>query len=360
MHTGVISFCDRISYNIKSSDTKDEILHHLANQFQVHILQRHWHRLDEAGIAQLSRSPHFACLRSNGNPYFMYFTKYEDVPIIYFIDKKIQPGYQKPRIILGRGKFDDCIFSNTLMEGEMVKDKYGGWLFLINDMIAYQNEYLWKQTLPQRMEYAYRLLADHYSADAMMDVCKIQVKAYAHATQEGLASLMSLADTLPYTSRGIYLWPFSMKFKPKLYNFDDTLIKAVTRKVKDNPEFREAPTPTITPVPAMPPTAPTPVSRSRSPSPKITTPSPSLIDGTCVMWLRKTEHPDVYDVYSTDHGMAQNTKVGLAHVPTLQVSKWLRNEFKSCTVAMYIPFHCKRHEEFDKWIPTSKVVTNDG
>lgn len=359
MHTGVISFCDRIAYNIKSSDTKDDILMYLAQQFQVHILQRHWYRLDTAGLEQIRRSPHFACLRSNGNPYFMYFTKYEDVPIIYFIDKKIQPGYQKPRIILGRGKFDECLFSNTLLEGEMVKDKYGGWLFLINDVIAYQNENLWKQTLPQRLEYAYRLLSEHYTPDARMDVCKMQVKAYAHATQEGLKSLMELSDTLPYTSRGIYLWPFSLKFKPKLHNFDDTLIKAVTRKVKDNPEFRETY--------SQPPT--TTNRTSRSPSPTILAPprapSPSSIPPCIVpsstskdptmLWLRKTEYPDVYDVYTTDHGMAQNTKVGVAHVPTLQVSKWLRNEFKSATVAMYIPFLCKRHEDFEKWIPVSKV-----
>jgi hypothetical protein len=349
MHTGVISFCDRIAYNIKSSDTKDEILLHLAQQFQVHILQRHWHRLDEAGIAQLSRSPHFACLRSNGNPYLMYFTKYEDVPIIYFIDKKIQPGYQKPRIILGRGKFDECLFTNTLLEGEMVKDKYGGWLFLINDVIAYQNEFLCKLTLPQRLEYAYRLLADHYTRDTTMDVFRMQVKAYTHATQEGLNSLVEFADTLPYTSRGIYLWPFSTKFKPKLYNFDDSLIKAVTRKVKDNPEFREVLFTSPTPMPPSPKSDPPPSAVSPMPSNKTS-------DDSVIMWLRKTEFPDVYDVYTSDHGMAQNTKAGVAHVPTLQVSKWLRNEFKTTTVAMYIPFVCKRHEEFDKWIPVSKHV----
>lgn len=360
MHTGVISFCDRIAYNIKSSDTKDEILHYLAQQFQVHILQRHWYRLDEAGINQLARSPHFACLRSNGNPYFMYFTKYEDTPIIYFIDKKIQPGYQKPRIILGRGKFDECLFSNTLMEGEMVKDKYGGWLFLINDVIAYENEHLWKLTLPQRIEYAYRLLSDHYTPDHTMDVCKIQVKTYSHATQDGISALLEFANTLPYTSRGIYLWPFSSKFKPKLYNFDDTLIKEVKRKVKDNPEFREAaevpsrsPSPTI---PSVTPTSHQSQLQTMTSSPIITPPPQTLSSSeTYVMWLRKTEYPDVYDVYTTDHGMAQNTKVGIAHVPTLQISKWLRNEFKTTTVAVYVPFRCKRHDDFDKWIPIERA-----
>ena len=239
MHTGVISFCDRIAFNIKSSDTKDEILDEIGRCFQIQILSRHWHRLDKEGMQHIYRSPHLACLRSNGNPYFIYFTKYEDVPIIYYIDKKIQPGYQKPRVILGRGRWDDSIFSNTMVEGEMVKDKYNKWVFLINDVIAWKGENLAKKTLPQRLEYAFDLLANHYTPDKTMDVCKFHVKRYAHATQQGVDALMELSKTLPYTSRGIYFWPFFQKFKPKLYNFDESLIKSVVRKVKDNPEFRE-------------------------------------------------------------------------------------------------------------------------
>lgn len=345
MHTGVISFCDRIAYNIKSSDTKDDILHELANRFQVHILQRHWIRLDEEGIGQIYRSPHFACLRSNGNPYFMYFTKYEDVPIIYFVDKKIQPGYQKPRIILGKGRFDGSLFSNTLMEGEMAKDKYGRWVFLINDVIAFKNEYLWKQTLPQRIEYAYKILAEYFIPDPIMDMCTYHVKNYAHATQEGIRCLIEMAETLPYTSRGIYLWPFSRKFKPKLYNFDDSLIKSVVRKVKDTPDFREI---TEEPVPIEEPVTPQ-------------MHSVALVhhdQDESVLWLRKTEYPDVYDVYTSDHGMMQNTKVGVAHVPSLTVSKWLRNEFKNATVAMYFPFVCKKHLDFNKWVPLRKATTS--
>ena len=353
MHTGVISFCDRIAYNIKSSDTKDDILMQIAEQFQIHILQRHWHRLDEPGLAQLCRSPHFACLRSNGNPYFMYFTKYEDVPIIYYIDKKIQPGYQKPRIILGRGKFDESLFENTMFDGEMVKDIYGEWVFLVNDVIAYKNEYLWKKTLPERIEYAYEVFSEHYSPDPVMDVCKFHVKKYAHATQEGIQALLEFSESLPYTSRGIYLWPFSRKFKPKLYNFDDSLIKMVTRKVKDNPEFREdtsAGTNTCENIDAH-----TVASDTKSQIPDAVVTEVNALSDELILWLRKTEYPDVYDVYSTNHGMAQNTKVGIAHVPTLQVSKWLRNEFKNTTVAIYIPFKCKKHDEFDKWVPLQKI-----
>lgn len=361
MHTGVISFCDRVGYNIKSSDTKESILRELNGKFQIQILQKHWHKLDPEGVTHLYRSPHFACLRSNGNPYYMYFTRYEDVPIIYFIDKKIQPGYQVPRVILGRGKWGDEVFNQTLIEGEMVKDKYNGWVFLINDVVAFQGEYLWRLTLPQRLEYGYRLLQDYYQPDPLMDVCMFHMKKYAHATQEGITALLELSKELPYTSRGLYFWPFSRKFKPKLYNFDDSLIKAVTRKVKDNPEFREA----HIPIPSV-----TRDSASSSDESAVTNILPvvaniphnhqsftNVSDGDRVLWLRKTENPDVYDIYPSSQMTSQ--KEGVAHVPSLKVSKLLRAEFKDATVAVAIPFVCRYDEKWQKWLPMKKAIMGE-
>lgn len=366
MHVGQISFCDRIAYNIKSSDTKDEILNNILNKFDIQILQKHWHRLDEDGISHLYRTPHFICLRSNGNPYYMYFTLYEDVPIIYYVDKKIQPGYQKPRIILGKGKWNETLFKGTIIEGEMVKDNYNKWVFLINDVIAWKGEYFDKKTLPQRIEYAYELLDKNYTIDTFMDMCKFQVKKYAYATQEGIKSLLELKDKLPYTSRGIYFCPFVRRFKPKLYNFDETLIKTVIRKVKDCPEFREnsistkesSPTRDISKVKTIQPTQnltdKTDIIQNTSNVDHVKIPDTikNATEGTKeVLWLRKTEYPDVYDIYTTNNGMIHNTKIGIANVPTLKVSKMLRAEFKDKTVAIYIPFMCVYSEKFNKWEP---------
>lgn len=338
MHTGIISFCDRVGYNIKSSETKEAILHDLHGKYQIQILQKHWHKLDMEGVTHFYRSPHFACLRSNGNPYYMYFTKYEDVPNIFFIDKKIQPGYQVPRVILGRGKWNEELFEGSLVEGEMVKDKFGGWVFLINDVVAYRGEFLWRLTLPERIEYAFKMLHESYTPDPILDVCGFHVKRYGHATQEGITELLELSETLPYTSRGIYFWPFSRKFKPKLYNFDDTLIKAVTRKVKDNPEFREA------------------LENDIAASP-IETAIPTRVvacEGEKVLWLRKTENPDVYDVYGSSS--ISNQKEGIAHVPSLKASKMLRAEFKDATVAVTIPFVCSWDDKWQKWSPHTRTT----
>lgn len=349
MHTGVISFCDRIAYNIKSSDTKDAILEELESRFQIRILQRHHQIVDASNVHHIYRSPHMACLRSNGNPYYIYFTRYDDTPIIYFIDKKVQPGYQKPRIILGRGFFDPCVFENTVLEGEMLKDRNGKWILLINDVIAYRNVHLSEVPFPKRLEHAYTLLKEHYKPDPYVDVCAFHVKRFVYATREGLDHLLQLNEELPYTNRGIYYWPFFLKYKPKLINFDPSLVKEVHRKVKDNPEFREAPSSPPQPVPKLMHTTP---SKSQPASPSSSA-KVVLEEGEKVLWLQKTEQPDVYEVLEQDH--LQSQKMGVAHVASLITSKLLRSAFKDVTVAVLIPFRCKYNEVFKKWHPISKA-----
>lgn len=354
MHTGIISFCDRVAYNIKSSDTKDVILNELESRFNIRILQKHWFPCTKENISRIYRAPHFACLRSNGNPYYVYFTRYEDVPIIYFIDKKVQPGYQKPRIILARGKFDTSVFTNTILEGEMVKDKCGSWLFLINDLIAYKDNRLDKMPLPKRLEIAHQFLSKEYTPDPLVDGCIYQVKQYAYATKDGLDALLRLKNDLPYTNRGIYYWPFFLQYKPLLYNFDETVIKDVIRKVKDTPDFREKGD--IDPPSPMKPTQVTQLTQPSVENPMTTEVLKLASDTNQVLWLRKTENPDVYDIFSTEQA---RTKVGVAHVPSLMVSKMLRSVFKDLTVAVSVAFECSYNDKFAKWVPIKRVTSSN-
>lgn len=335
MHTGVISFCDRIAYNIKSSETKDIILSEIERLFNVRVMQRHWSKLDFTHIANYL---HYAALRSNGNPYFLYFTTFEGVPILYFIDKKVHPGYERPRIIIGRGRWN--LPAETLLEGEMVKTNAGHWLFLINDIIGYKGARLDNMVLPKRIELINNILENQYTREPMFDFCVFQVKKYAFATQEGIDGLMELAPTLPYTLRGLYFWPFNLKHKPKLINFNDELIRTVQRAVKDSAEFKTAAGP------AMPSPARVAAAAPMAPLPKGAT------AGARTLYLRKTENPDVYDVFETASG---DSYINIALVSTLQTSRMLRAVFRDLTVAIFVPFECVYNSDFSKWLPIRAI-----
>lgn len=347
MHTGIISFCDRVAYNIKSNDIKDSILNYLFSLYDIRIIQKHYHKLDENNIKYIKKIPHLICLRTNGNPYYMFFTKYNDIPIIYFIDKKIHPGYQKPRIILARGMFDETLFENTLLDGEMIKSKNNKWSYIINDIIGYENNHLNNKQLPERLNILYNLFNNKYTPNSIIDVCEYKIKTYFNVFKESITELINIAHELDYTCRGIYFWSYDLKHKPKLYNFNEDIIVNVIRKTKDNPEFKTF--------------------DNFEEKSMINVEKQSIVETVNikpviynvnkkekVLWLTKTDEPDVYNLYDNENTLTTQ-KIGIAYVPSLKISKMLRMAFRDKNAATTIKYKCLYNEKFEKWEPNELI-----
>lgn len=217
-----ISFCNRVCQNIVDSDLKQTILNDITSRFDANIVRRHHARMDAKALARVSKAPHIVCLRSNGNPYFMFLTRHHHKNVCIFIDKKIQGGYALPRMVLAPFQLAPSLFAGTLLEGEMVKDTNNKWLFLINDAWGYCGKTLADATVSERLQHVDAMLRTQF-APCMHDICVFQLKRYVKVTE-----LQQLTDefspTLPYTSRGLLFKPLYRKFCDVLYNFDDSLI----------------------------------------------------------------------------------------------------------------------------------------
>jgi hypothetical protein len=336
---GIISFSDRVAFNIKSNDHKDIILDQLKSLYNIKILQRHHHNLDNNNV-NFILSNNLMNLRSNGNRYYLYFTLYNNIETMYFIDKKIHPGYQRPRIIFGRGLFDKKLFKNTLLDGEMVKCKDNSWTFLINDIICYEGIYLNKKMLPERLKYIYNLLEYQYTPDETIDVCNYKVKSYFNMYKQSIENIMELSNNLNYTCRGIYIYPYDIKYKPKLYNFDESSVINVVRKTKDITEFKTMDIEKVAEI------ANVDVKTANAPEPS--TNNNVLNNEEKILHIVKTNEPDIYDVYDNED-VLNKPKIGIALVQTMSDSKLLRNSFRDKNAITNIKFVCVFVEKFNKW-----------
>ena len=347
MQTGIISFGDRVAWNIKCNQTKDMILDEIYNLYGLRIIQKHYFKLDESNISHLSKVPHLMSLRTNGNRYYIYFTKYNDIEIIYYIDMKIHTGYEKPRIILGRGLFAPSLFLNTLLEGEMVKTNDAKWIFIINDIIAYEGKKLNDMILTKRLEVIYNLLNDKYTPDETCDICSYKVKSYYYLSKNSINELIEKSKKLNYTSRGIYFYSYYLKHKPKLINFDDKVIVDVKKKVKDITEFK----------PLL--NQPTLINTSNfiitSNIINSNIPASSSDTNEKILWISKTDDADIYYLYDNFNILTAN-KIGIALVPTIKDSIKLRNEFKDKNLTFTIKYRCIFNEKFNKFQPVEKLV----
>jgi hypothetical protein len=356
MQTGIISFGDRVAWNIKCNFTKDLILNELLNLYNVRIIQKHYYVIDDNNIKHLTKAPHFISLRTNGNKYYIYFTTYNDVPIIYFIDMKIHTGYEKPRIILGRGLFDKSLFKNTLLDGEMIKTTENKWVFIINDIIAYEGNKMDNVILPERLKIVYNILETKYTPDEICDVCSYKVKNYYYLSKKSLNELLTISKDLNYTCRGIYFSSYYIKHKPKLFNFNEDIIVAVQKKVKDITEFKELNKKEENQPSSLLPATPVISQQSIiSTSNIVPLVEPKNNADYKELWISKTDDPDIYNIYD-NHNILTSNKIGIAFVGTLQESIKIRNIFKDKSTTITLKFKCVYNEKFKKYKPIEQIL----
>lgn len=230
MQLGEISFCDKIGYNVKHDGYKESILRDLEANYGFKVISRHHENFDPKSTStqrRVNSIPHLVSTKSNGNPYLLYLTKYNCANQCIFIDKKIQHGYFLPRMICVKLWFNDRLFENTLFDGEMVKDNDNNWTYIINDIIAKQNNALSNLKLVQRMNIVYNTLDENYFEDDTA-TCSLRVKKYFKV--EDIPYIMNeFIPNLNYTCRGLYFKPIYSNFRDLLYNFNPSLIKSVVR-----------------------------------------------------------------------------------------------------------------------------------
>jgi hypothetical protein len=325
MHLAEISFAGKIAYNIKDDATKKLILDELERKYNIKIIAKHFEKFQDSLMDNINRNPHLLSARSNGNQYIMLLTKFNLMNYCMFIDKKIQQGYYYPRIIIVNYHFDDELFNDTIFHGEMITLKNDKWIFIINDLHVYKAEYLKEYNLVKRLNIIYDILKNEYMPDEM-DISLISVKKYFKYDQVN-ELLNDHIPKLPYTCRGIYIKPLFLRFKDILINFNDDIVKKVER-VKYSNVFNNMPS-LVKPI---------------SQPPLVIVKNVSSIDKQ--FFTRKTSSPDIYELFDEN-----NNLIGTACVPTLKISKKMRELFTYKNVVDKILLDYQFNTNFNKFIP---------
>jgi acyl-CoA hydrolase len=154
--------------------------------------------------------------------------------------------------------------------------------------------------------------------------------------KESIENIMELSSNLNYTCRGIYIWPYDIKYKPKLYNFDESSVINVVRKTKDITEFKSidiAKKPAIIEIAKVQSTVEI---------------AKELNNEEKILYIVKTNEPDIYNVYDNED-VLNKPSIGIALVQTLSDSRLLRNSFRDKNAITNIKFVCIFVEKFKKW-----------
>lgn len=337
MHIGEISFCNRVGSNVKSDEFKKLVLEQIGS-YGCRVIQKH-HELFVAptSLDILNANPHMMTLRTNGNPYYLFFTTYAGINQCIFIDKKVQQNYVYPRMVIVKFWMDDALFEGTLFNGEMVHDDTtGDWTFMIHDIMADSGHDTGSVNLVKRINRCYEILSKSWWRDPRQDVCDIRIKRYFQYQQYD--EMIEWSKRLPYSCRGVYFKPLFLKFKDILYNFDDTIARKVDKVSSyNNKQF-------VTKDERDKILAQT---QQQAQQEQLQEQQQQQQPQKRTMLVQKTSQPDIYQVFDGEKG----NDVGLAFVNNIRVSKMLRTRFERATPIDKIKFTSIFNVKFSKWEP---------
>jgi len=308
METSPISFCSGEGENVSSKDIKQQILSTLEKKYGINLRYNHACILNDKSLNFL-KNPHLISIKTTGTNYFLFITKFNNINYCFYIDRKIKQGYTCPRIISVKYRFDDDVFNDTLLDGEIVKDKNDNWMFLISDMIVSEGKNIKKTNIEKRFNKMYSMFTDKFVPDKQLDICPLIVKRL-FTYKEYSSLLTTFIPKLTYGIRGLYFNSLNPNHRNQLFLYPKNQEKLVA-KPKNNSNVTKSILKTFE--------------------------------------LRKTIQPEIYDLYCLND--QDIVKFDTARVSTLRISKLITKLFDH-NESVFVD--CKFNSNFNKWEPQTE------
>ena len=297
------NFCNQRVDNIVSNELKQYILQDIQTRTGLNFNSRYAKIFNEQYKQNLN-NPHIACFKTSGSPYLLFLTQINHINYSLLIDKKINTGHSLPKMFVVHLQFETSLYSGTLFETELIRDKSNQWQLMLGDIYYYKNEkYQKKVRVIDRIQTIHDVLEKQFT-ESDKDICPLYVKFYFEI--EDLETMyQTYSQTLNYNLRGFYFVPLNVNYSNILYLIQkgDTFNQTQSKK-------------------------------------------------TVNFKLVKHSKPEIYELYlRNDDGYE---KIDYAYIPTIDCSRKVHSLFQESEAD--IVMRCIYFKRFQKWTPIEKTT----
>ena len=329
-----MTFCDNTVYNLKNDREKKTILDNLKINFNIDFMQNNFIFSNKLNN-MLTRNEYLVSCITQGNKYYLYLTKFQNENYTILIDSKLTNNHKYPKILIIQQNFKDYLYNNTLFTGELVKIKNNDWVFVINDLLIYDNKSV-TLSIVKKLRILYNILENDYLYDKNIHLFIININKYFN-----IKNIKYIFDdyikNLNYITHGLRFTPILTKlptvdlYFKKHYQYNNTPVKQEV--ITKSPHYKNT------------------QYTNTTKSPDYNTTKSNIIE--YIFEIRKTQYPNIYGLYCIyDNELKKHS---IARVDTLECADFITELLlnKECAIVKCI--YC---EKFTKWIPKAKSISN--
>ena len=298
------------------------------SQYGIDIEYKRYHFLDKNRANELKQKEHSFVLNTYGAKYLLFLTYVNFKPYALYINRK------NSTFFLVKTRFDVSLYQDTMFEGETIKINEK-WYFYVGDCLVYKKANIVVKSYTTRYEILGNILANDYVSDSYMEPFEL-IRKDKFEYEDIIGVKNGLVGSLPFRVNGyvfkcleaasydiLYIFPECRNKQP-----DDESPKNVGQS--NSSVVVQSGGNTI-----------------QQPSQQVAQVQPKGKDEAKFL-MKKTEFPDVYEIYMFDSSNSKKAKVGYAGIPNIECSVMVKNWFLD---KEEIYAKCKKNPVNDKWIP---------
>ena len=296
------------------------------SQYGIDIEYKRYHFLDKNRANELKQKEHSFVLNTYGAKYLLFLTYVNFKPYALYINRK------NSTFFLVKTRFDVSLYQDTMFEGETIKINEK-WYFYVGDCLVYKKANLVVKSYSNRYEILGNILANDYVSDSYMEPFEL-IRKDKYEYEDIMGVKNGLIGKLPFRVNGYVFKCLEAASYDILYIFPEC------RNGGGNSSSPHA-TPCIVESGNKISTLAT---KSNDEVKQVQTKGKD----ESKFLMKKTEFPDVYEIYMFDSSNAKKAKVGYAGIPNIECSVMVKNWFID---KEEIYAKCKKNPVNDKWIP---------
>ena len=341
------------------------------SQYGIDIEYKRYHFLDKNRANELKQKEHSFVLNTYGAKFLLFLTYVNFKPYALYINRK------NATFFLVKTRFDVSLYQDTILEGETIKINER-WYFYVGDCLVYKKANLIVQSYVKRYEILENILANDYVSDSYMEPFEIIMKE-KYEYEDILGVKNRLIVTLPFRVNGYVFKCLENASYDILYIFPECRNKQADDGGGTTVPPLSPPNGGGTTVPPLPPqiggkgSSPFPPfggdssssNMKRAMQQPVKQPVKQQVQSAqqsahvqtkgkddATFLMKKTEFPDVYEIYMFDSSNSKKAKIGYAGIPNIECSVMVKNWFID---KEEIYAKCKKNPVNEKWIPLQPV-----
>jgi hypothetical protein len=298
------------------------------SQYGIDIEYKRYHFLDKNRANELKQKEHSFVLNTYGAKYLLFLTYVNFKPYALYINRK------NSTFFLVKTRFDVTLYQDTMFEGETIKINEK-WYFYVGDCLVYKKANLIVQSYTKRYEILGNILANDYVSDSYMEPFEI-IRKDKYEYEDIMGVKNGLISTLPFRANGYVFKCLEAASYDILYIFPECRNKQPDDESPKNGGQNSSSVVV------------------QSGGNTIQQPSQQAVlvqqkgKDEAKFLMKKTEFPDVYEIYMFDSSNSKKAKVGYAGIPNIECSVMVKNWFLDKDE---IYAKCKKNPVNEKWIP---------